>query len=77
MSLKILLVDDDKVNNYLNENLLKELNTAEAVSIETNGKSASTYLLDACESKNKVCPRLVIFDHFMPVMNGIYALSRF
>ena len=72
---KVLLVDDDPVNNYVNEELLKELDIIENIHVETNGKDALAYLLtnceDSCEDSRKVCPQLVIFDHIMPVMDGL------
>jgi CheY-like chemotaxis protein len=72
---KVLLVDDDPVNNYVNEELLKELDIIENIHVETNGKDALAYLLtnceDSCEDSRKVCPPLVIFDHIMPVMDGL------
>ena len=68
---KVLLVDDDPVNNFVNEELLKELDIVENIHVETNGKKALEYLLDNCEDSNKVCPPLVIFDHLMPVMDGL------
>ena len=68
----ILLVDDDKVNNYLTENLLKELNIAHQIKVVTNGLSALNYLKEECLTRKKrACPALVIFDYQMPVMDGM------
>lgn len=73
----ILLIDDDQINNYLNEVLLKELGIAQAVKVVLNGKQALEYLLDHCEATHKsehkrsFCPELIIFDHHMPVMDGM------
>lgn len=68
---KILLVDDDRVNNFLNESLLEELNIAEEIMVLTNGKQALEHILDHCATAYKICPEIVIFDHFMPVMDGM------
>jgi CheY-like chemotaxis protein len=70
---KILLVDDDTINNHINEALLKDLGIAEAITVKTNGESALDHLLFHCEVKLEasICPELVIFDHHMPVMDGM------
>lgn len=68
----ILLVDDDKVNNFLNKTLLEELGIAQQITVVTNGLLALHYLQDHCHSKQlQGCPSLVIFDHQMPVMDGM------
>ncbi|QMU29530.1 response regulator [Adhaeribacter radiodurans] len=68
---KILLVDDDPTNNYLNERLLKSLQIAEEVKVLTDGKLALDYILENCFTENHYCPGLVILDHHMPVMDGL------
>ncbi len=68
---KILLIDDDKINNYLNEILLQDLNIAEEIKVVLNGQLALDYILDSCKSTQKICPELIILDHYMPVMDGI------
>ncbi|SDM65296.1 two-component system, response regulator YesN [Catalinimonas alkaloidigena] len=68
---KILLVDDDEINNYLNTTILKDLDIAETISVALNGKQALEYLLDHCDQPARTCPELVIFDHHMPVMDGL------
>ncbi len=68
---KILLVDDDKANNYINEQLLKELDISKQIHVATSGYKALQYVLENCESVHKTCPELIIFDHYMPIMNGM------
>jgi CheY-like chemotaxis protein len=70
---KILLVDDDRANNYINEQLLKNLHIAESIHVETNGEKALAHLLTNCETHaaHGICPELVILDHHMPVMDGL------
>lgn len=67
---KILLIDDDKVNNYLNQIILEELHIAEEIVVLTNGNLGLNYLLESCKSFDS-CPELVIFDHRMPIMDGM------
>jgi CheY-like chemotaxis protein len=70
---KILLVDDDQVNNYINETLIKELDIAESIIVKNDGESAMEHLLLHCEAKleESICPELIIFDHHMPIMDGM------
>lgn len=68
---KILLVDDDQTNNFLNKKLLKDLNIAKEIKILTNGKLGFDYLLENCDRGNNSCPGLIILDHHMPVMDGL------
>jgi CheY-like chemotaxis protein len=75
---KILLVDDDKVSNYINETLLKELAIAGQITVKTNGESALKYLIENCEGKGEkcICPELVILDHLMPIMDGLEMMKE-
>jgi CheY-like chemotaxis protein len=68
---KILLIDDDKINNFINKGILTKLNIAEEIVALTNGKLALDYIKENCFSNHKVCPHFIILDHLMPVMDGI------
>lgn len=72
----ILLVDDDEVSNFLNEDLIKDLNFASEIYIATNGEEALGFLKSECIFK-KDCPDLILLDLNMPVMNGFEFLSEF
>ena len=69
--LKVLLVDDDEINNFLNRAILEETEIVEKVDVVTDGKQSLEYLLNACGESNRPCPDLVIFDHHLPVMDGL------
>ncbi len=68
---KILLVDDDPTNNFLNEKILRDLSIAQEIEVLINGKLAFDYVLDNCNAPKKNCPALIILDHHMPVMDGL------
>jgi CheY-like chemotaxis protein len=69
----ILLVDDDYINNFLTERLLRKSRIAREVKTVRNGEEALTYL---SEEKNKF-PDLILLDMRMPEMDGIGFLKNF
>ena len=69
----VLLVDDDYVNNFVTERMLKRANIAQNIKSVRNGEEALTYL---SEEKNP-CPELIFLDINMPEMDGINFLKHF
>jgi CheY-like chemotaxis protein len=69
----VLLVDDDYVNNFVTERLLKRTNIARTIKSVRNGEEALTFL---SEEKNE-CPELIFLDLNMPEMDGIHFLKYF
>lgn len=69
----VLLVDDDYVNNFVTERLLKRVNIARQIRSVRNGEEALTFL---SEEKNE-CPELIFLDLNMPEMDGIHFLKYF
>jgi len=73
---KILLIDDDGINNFINERLFRKLEIAGHIEIRRNGKEAIEYLCQICE-ENEACPELIVIDINMPEMNGFEFLEEF
>lgn len=71
---KVLLVDDDKINNYINLRLIRRIGLSEEIIVTNNGQEAITYL-QKCE-KNEL-PNLILLDINMPVMDGFEFLEEF
>jgi CheY-like chemotaxis protein len=71
----ILLVDDDKITNFLNQLLLNDLGVAQQVLTAENGQEALRIIEEQCESSN--CPALILLDVNMPVMNGFEFLEAY
>ncbi|WP_223650463.1 response regulator [Hymenobacter psoromatis] len=70
----ILLVDDDQITNFLNEQLLTSLGVTDQCLIAENGAEALALLAEQGEGPP---PALVLLDVHMPVMDGIEFLEAY
>ena len=70
-----LLVDDDRINNFLNQRLLEGLNITEKLLTALNGKEALSLFEKECQEAK--CPALILLDVNMPVMNGFEFLEAY
>ncbi|GAB2772106.1 CheY-like chemotaxis protein [Hymenobacter luteus] len=73
----ILLVDDDKTTNFLNELMLKKMDVADRLLVALNGREALEMLREHCASGTPTCPVLIFLDINMPVMNGFEFLDSY
>jgi CheY-like chemotaxis protein len=74
----VLLVDDDPTTNFLNKLLLTRMGVAEQVLVAENGEQALRTLAQMCSaSVNPACPRLILLDMNMPVLNGLAFLEAY
>ena len=74
---EILLIDDSKGTNSLNKRLLREMDVAEHISTELNGRLALDYLLSKNEKGNYPSPDIIFLDINMPIMDGYQFLKEF
>lgn len=70
-----LLVDDDRINNFLNQRLLEGLNVTDKLLTALNGQEALTIFERECRESG--CPALILLDVNMPVMNGFEFLEAY
>ncbi|MFN3402857.1 MAG: response regulator [Cytophagaceae bacterium] len=70
-----LLVDDDEINNFINESLIKRLNITDNIVKVKNGIDALKFITSYHESEQ--CPELILLDLYMPVIDGFEFLSSF
>ena len=73
----ILLIDDDDINNYMNERLIKKLNVSHNVKVTLNGKEGLEFIKHHCSLNDDKCPELIFLDINMPVMDGFEFLQAF
>lgn len=71
---KILLIDDDPIDNYLNEVVIQKLYLTNHIQTFFNGEEAIQYLQEEY-LKNLTLPDLIILDIIMPVMDGFEFLT--
>ena len=68
---KILIIDDDDINNYVTTKFLRRLAIGDNIATQLDGASALNYLKNAETN----FPRLIIVDLNMPIMDGLEFLS--
>jgi CheY-like chemotaxis protein len=74
----VLLVDDDPTTNFLHKLLLTRMGVAEQVLVAENGEQVLPTLDQTCSaSVNPACPRLILLDMNMPVLNGLAFLEAY
>lgn len=72
----ILIVDDDMVNHFIGEQLVKSFSPTSVIYKALNGKEA-IHILKACCSGLREKLDIILLDLHMPVMNGFEFLKAF
>ena len=78
----ILLVDDDPATNFLNEELISDMDIVDNIRVALNGKEALDYILlegkfaKSTRETNPI-PNIVFLDINMPLMGGFEFLDKY
>lgn len=73
---KILLIDDDTINNFIVINKLKNIGLVENTVSVLNGQEGIDYL-QKCILENSDFPELILLDINMPILDGWGFLEEF
>lgn len=76
MKKNILLIDDDKIFNFLSEKTIASLGLANEIHFASNGQQALE-LLEKCKTGEMQKPDIIFLDLNMPVMNGYEFFEAF
>lgn len=75
---KVLLVDDDPINNFLNKNIIRELiSPLIPVKAFLNPEEALQYLIDLNDHHKEDLPDFIFLDINMPEMSGFEFLDLY
>jgi len=73
---KVLLIDDNYIDNMINEKILLANNFAEQITIKLSTQSAIDFLQDL-ENKGELLPEIIFLDIRMPIKTGFDFLVEF
>lgn len=72
---RLLLIDDDELNNYIVNSILEATILVEKFDFKTDGQSALQYL-DVCQATQQF-PNLILIDLKMPIMDGFEFIEAY
>jgi CheY-like chemotaxis protein len=72
----ILIIDDNEMDNYISERLLKKHRIADEVTVRTSALDGLHYL-DELQRTAKYFPEVILLDVNMPAMDGFEFLETF
>ncbi|MBX9851221.1 MAG: response regulator [Cytophagaceae bacterium] len=71
----VLLIDHDRVSNFLNERIITRTGITSEIKQVQNGQYALEFINEFVD-RNKIFPQLIFLDLNMPVMDGEELLDR-
>ncbi len=63
---RVLLIDDDPIQNLINSKMIKKVNPNIELSVAENGQEAA----DSCFTNDQNLPETIFLDINMPIMDG-------
>lgn len=76
MFMKVLLIDDSEIDNYINKAIVSKSKLVEEVVTKTSGKEALDYLIGLKDDLN-MFPDIIFLDIRMPGMDGYEFIENY
>ena len=76
----VMIIDDNDIDNFINERILKAALISENVYVHTSAKSALEFLKNLESVKNipkEIIPSYIFLDLNMPIMDGFQFMDAF
>lgn len=74
----VLIIDDDRVSNYVTENVLRSMEVSSMINTVSDGQSGLEYIKYQCmEEFEYTCPDLIILDINMRLVDGIEFVQKY
>jgi CheY-like chemotaxis protein len=74
---KILLIDDDEISNFINEQVIKNCGFVEEIIVCISAVRALKLLEDYVSDEELQLPEIILLDIRMPIMDGFGFLEAF
>jgi len=76
----VMLIDDNDIDNFINEKMIKSCNFSENVYVHTSVKSALEFFKNLSSIQNipsELIPSYIFLDINMPILDGFHFLEEF
>lgn len=73
---KVLLIDDNEIDNFVNQKIVKKTKFTSEVEICDSGQEALKHLQEQAQQPDQL-PEIIFLDIMMPVMDGFEFLERY
>ncbi|MBA3901834.1 MAG: response regulator [Bacteroidetes bacterium] len=76
----VLLIDDNEIDNFINQRMIKSSKFSERIYVNTSARSAMEFLNNLSRAKgipSEFIPKVILLDINMPIMDGFQFLEEF
>jgi CheY-like chemotaxis protein len=74
----VLIIDDDRVSNYVSENVIRGMGMSSMINTVTGGLAGLEYVKYQCNEENDfACPDLIVLDINMRLINGVEFVKEY
>ncbi len=73
----VLLVDDDEIQNFIHQRIIRKYVQESQILVATNGQEGLKILQELIESKANLQRGIIFLDINMPIMNGFQFLELY